>query len=41
MLLNFGLEAVDHLCCGNMGKVDGYELLRLANNDLPCVLLWE
>ncbi len=95
---NFGLEAIDHLCCGNMGRVEvllvgaqrcdrsdwhqialqnatnvvaranrtgayqlfanlpssvfnpglfqgtagiGYELLRLANNDLPCVLLWE
>ncbi|MCP6762977.1 MAG: type 2 lanthipeptide synthetase LanM family protein [Fischerella sp. CENA71] len=95
---SFGLQAIDHLCCGNMGRIEvllvgaqrcdradwhqialqnatnvvarakrtgayqlfanlpssvfnpgffqgtagiGYELLRLAANDLPCVLLWE
>lgn len=95
---NFGLQAIDHLCCGNLGRVEvllvgskicfrpdwyqvalqnatnvvarakrtgayqlfpnlpnsvfnpgffpgtsgiGYQLLRLANNDLPSVLLWD
>ncbi|MBD2531786.1 type 2 lantipeptide synthetase LanM [Nostoc flagelliforme FACHB-838] len=95
---NFGLQAIDHLCCGNFGRAEvllvgakicsrpdwhqiahqnvtnvvarakrtgayqlfpnlpnsvfnpgflpgisgiGYQLLRLANNDLPSILLWD